>query len=445
MSNKKEVLIWLNNLLFIGLFFGLAYFNRPAHDDYFSMFTVNERGLIDSVIHQYNNWCSRYFATFFSFLVTAIPSFLARNLVMSLTLFVIYSISFYQIISLFSSLKSYSVSLKVGLSIFFFSGLFYGTIAIGETWFWLSANSTYTLALGFVLLSIPMIFSIKSNKLHYLGIVLFFALVGGMHEMLALSLVLILVLLLLFQQRLKLHRVVVFKIVLGLIAMSITLFILIKAPGNQKREGFFESISVVESLVLNASLLNILVRSYLLSTLPVIVLWALTLGAVLPKIHASFLGFRKFVFIYLPIMIGLIYFYHLPVAYKTQDIAALRTLLPISLVLVVFFFCFFAGSLYKTKLLHKLAPISLLSITLLFQSYHFFNQFNIASNYANAVDKRIEEVKSASCENELIQLSPLPNSGWLYSSELKEDPSHYLNEHFVNGLQLNCAVKVVYD
>ena len=67
-----KTFIFTANIIFIILYIILSINNRIAHDDYYSIYTVNKIGVIDSVIYQYNDWCTRYISVFVSFSVAGL-------------------------------------------------------------------------------------------------------------------------------------------------------------------------------------------------------------------------------------------------------------------------------------------------------------------------------------------------------------------------------------
>jgi hypothetical protein len=58
-------------------------------------------------------------------------------------------------------------------------------------------------------------------------------------------------------------------------------------------------------------------------------------------------------------------------------------------------------------------------------------QKQITTNYAIAVDKRMLMLKTFvdPGDNAAITLAPLPDSGWLLSSEISANPSDFRNQH----------------
>jgi glucan phosphoethanolaminetransferase (alkaline phosphatase superfamily) len=133
----------------------------------------------------------------------------------------------------------------------------------------------------------------------------------------------------------------------------------------------------------------------------------------------------------------LLFFFQLPITYKTQDVAAIRTLLPISILFVVYGL-YLVYNIRQVELFRLRIPLSFIKLVLvgiiLFNTWNLVTQHKITQNYADKYDKRIEYINQMSSMDTLI-LEPLPNSGFLYSSEISFNSEHYTNQHLRNGLQ----------
>ncbi len=441
MSSTKNILLLVNTLVFILLFFSLSYYNRPAHDDFYSIYTVNENGVIGSVIYQYKYWCTRYIATFISFSVTAIPDILVRNMLMSSLLFLIFTWSFYRILQLLPALQHKSKLHLLQLSIFILSGLFYSSLNIGETWFWLSANSAFTLGLGITLLGISFVFSNTSTIFQLLVVYLLFFLVGGMHEMLAIFLIILGFLVLFLAKKLNIQPTQFQQILVAQIALFISVSLLILGPGNSHREAFFEDIGVFHSLFLNIKMTGIIGIKHLLFTLPIMIVWSFTFTQLVSfKINLQLN--LKTVLTVLGAFAALVYIYQLPVTYKTQDIAALRTLLPITCIALISL-VLITQLLNKTWNNKKILTVPFLLAILTVQLFLIRQQYHILPSYSKALDERIQIIENIECKSNIIKVPPLPSSGWIKSAELSSNPKNNINKHFMNGLGINCEIKVL--
>jgi hypothetical protein len=91
--------------------------------------------------------------------------------------------------------------------------------------------------------------------------------------------------------------------------------------------------------------------------------------------------------------------------------------------------------------LHYLV-ISAQVILLVFQCWTGYHQISSTSKYAYAVDERMKLI-NRKLENGIsfIELDPLPDSGWLFTSEITNDTTHFRNKHL--SLYLGTDSKLV--
>ncbi len=134
-------------------------------------------------------------------------------------------------------------------------------------------------------------------------------------------------------------------------------------------------------------------------------------------------------------------------AYIMQDVALNRTLTHVSFLIVTFclYVAFMIGynSSIEIKLLKQLFSSSLIILGIVL-SIHIINQYRIVSEYTKANDDRIvylTELKLKG-QTELVELDPLPPSGFLHSAEITTDAAFEQNQHFKNGLFLNFQIRV---
>lgn len=67
-----------------------------------------------------------------------------------------------------------------------------------------------------------------------------------------------------------------------------------------------------------------------------------------------------------------------------------------------------------------------------------------AALYAKAYDKRMEllnNMKMHSSGAIIVEVEPLPSSGWLHSAEISENPEHFSNRHLQNYLEVPFQIK----
>ena len=66
-----DFLFIISNVIFIALYIIVAINNRISHDDFYSIYIVENFGIIEGAKLIYNNWCTRYVALIISFSTTA--------------------------------------------------------------------------------------------------------------------------------------------------------------------------------------------------------------------------------------------------------------------------------------------------------------------------------------------------------------------------------------
>jgi hypothetical protein len=208
--------------------------------------------------------------------------------------------------------------------------------------------------------------------------------------------------------------------------------------GNNVRGAFFNKISVFESFILNIKMTAIILLFRVPNILIYVLLFTIPSYYVFTNTKSiSRSTFIKRSLVSTGVLLLLLFFFQLPITYKTQDVAAIRTLLPISILFVVYGL-YLVYNIRQVELFRLRIPLSFIKLVLvgiiLFNTWNLVTQHKITQNYADKYDKRIEYINQMSSMDTLI-LEPLPNSGFLYSSEISFNSEHYTNQHLRNGLQ----------
>ncbi len=219
-----KTLIIISNVIFILLYVVLASNNRIAHDDYYSIYIVNKLGIIDSIIYQYDNWCTRYISVFLSFTISSLLKYKYTLFIYNILLLQLFIISIYYSLNACKKLLNESVrndKLQIlNYSVFFVSAIFYASFNIGETWFWLSSTSTYLLSVIMLFFAFSFIFNNKKNMANKVSIALVSVFIGGSNGTLSLLLLLVLfVLFLLYQQK---NKLIANKLLLSFVCVLIS-------------------------------------------------------------------------------------------------------------------------------------------------------------------------------------------------------------------------------
>ena len=435
-----KTLIIISNVIFILLYVILASNNRIAHDDYYSIYIVNKLGVIDSVIYQYNNWCTRYISVFLSFTISSLLKYKYTLFIYNIILLKLFVISVYYSLNACKSILNESArndKLQIlNYSVFFVSAIFYASFNIGETWFWLSSTSTYLLSVIMLFFAFSFIFNNKGNMANKISITLVSVFIGGSNGTLSLLLLLVLfVLFLLYKQK---NKLIANKLLLSFVCVLISFLILYSGNGNNIRSGSFNSISVLDSFILNIKTTAII----LFMRVPNILIYILLF--IIPTFHIfgntqniTKSTFTKRFLVSTSILLSLLFVFQLPITYKTQDVAAVRTLLPISILFFIYglYLIYNINQIesFRLRIPKTFAPLVLVCI-ILFNFWNLQTQYKVTENYASKYDERIETIKKLS-HMDTIALKPLPSSGFLYSSEITFDANHFSNKQMKVGLQ----------
>ena len=199
-NNNYTLLIFFSNLIFITLYIIISYYNRLAHDDYHSLYMVNEYGIIESIIHEYNNWCTRYFPLLISFSVASVSHVASTLIVYQLILLLLITGSVLLLVKSILKWTFNTIELSwyqlLNYSLFIVSAIFYCTFDIGETWFWLSSNCTYFLSVVASISGIAMIINKKNNFITYLILIASWSFIGASNGTLSLFLLLLMAIIL---------------------------------------------------------------------------------------------------------------------------------------------------------------------------------------------------------------------------------------------------------
>ena len=133
-----------------------------------------------------------------------------------------------------------------------------------------------------------------------------------------------------------------------------------------------------------------------------------------------------------------IYLFQLPITYKTQAIAADRTLFPLCCLIYLYscyiFYQIGTQNLIRNKITSQVLITTIFTAVLIINCINLWKQYPIVKKYASAYDQRLHLIET-SYNDELIKLPPLPNSGFIYSNEISNNPAHFTNQHLKKGFQ----------
>ncbi len=441
-----DFLFIISNVIFIALYIIVAVNNRISHDDFYSIYIVENFGIIEGAKLIYNNWCTRYVALIISFSTTAMLKY-NGSLIIYQTLLL--ALAIFSIFTLLKSLTKNTLKLTyfhlLNYSVFLSAAIFYCSFNISETWFWLSSNCTYLLStiitiggLGFYMTKLkkPLTLAILS----FCGF-----LIGGTNGTLSLFLLIVisfgLITSYLKIKRFEISKTYLHSILVFYLTLHLAFLLMYVGKGNEIRSSYFNSISVIETILMNFKFCGIIIVKLISKILPYCILFSIPFIITIknnrqPISLKTF--FLKMSFSIIILFIS-IYIFQLPITYKTQDIGAERTLYPLAI--LTFIFCCYniyqIGLILKNneKIKNVISHFAVISVIAL-NTFQLIKQKNISSEYSKAFDQRLMQINNEA-GNDLIILKPLPKSGYIHSAEISTSSKHFTHEQLKKGLKIN--------
>jgi hypothetical protein len=437
----------------------LSIYNRFAVDDYYHISIENQFGIWGGMLEGYNNWGGRWA----SYLLWNIVFHFHNNNLM-LFLFSFSTLLFF-VFSIFSLMKIDSVieEFKVNkfqlvcFSILFTAFFFQISFSKGEIWFWVVSTCMYITSLSAFLMGLSIIFSKSKNSISLLLLAICLAFAGGASEIYALfymiTLLSGLIAFNIFKKNnlvLKLKKVATWKIYFGLAILIGAFIISFIAPGNSIRQTWLPEPSFSKALLVTFKSLG----KILLFKIPLQLPWILLFS--MPFLHFGHLHKKENVeekFIVLLkrfitsslILLLVLYILMFPACYLLSEIGPDRSL-SIVIFVIAFFWVYWSFRFGRQmNLSENIAKgIFYLSASGIIISFAIQSllQFQITSQYAAALDKRVEYLNELqeTGNKKTISVNPLPPSGYLYSAEISADTNYFGNDHFQKGLFLDFKV-----
>ncbi|MDQ3100684.1 MAG: hypothetical protein M3R08_04810 [Bacteroidota bacterium] len=432
------VLLVIGNGLFLILFIILSYYDRLATDDLHFLALSREYDVITAVRFEYFDWSARWASVLLNQIVLSFHQYRHSLLIFNLVVLVFFIFAIHRLIGNFSHLfRAVKMDrwLHLNLSIFIVSAFFYASKSIDETWFWLCSTCTYLVGMIMLIMGIASILSPSKGIMPAIGCIIGFAYLGGSCEPLALFSMLVLAMVIVHGAITRSYTFT--RPALALIACAISFAILYAGEGNRVRESFFEEIGLLRSVVQNVKITGMILLLKLPQIFPIVLLF--TIPAYVIGARSSTITDRRRM-LRRVLLISAIYFIaifilQLPVTYVTHDIAADRTLFPITFFSLIAGSCIFY-SIGMARIRIASRPILICSFggSILLNYYTIFDQVNELPKYARAYDARIEYLTESREMDGIIVVEPLPSSGLLLSAEIDTDPAYHANQALKAGL-----------
>lgn len=445
MTKKQERIVFIlmtaNALLFAVVFLMVGSNYRLAADDLHYLVKTQELGIWDSMMFYYQNWNSRWSATLVTNLCVRIAGASGSTLwfhfaTIGLGLLAISSFVF--AIAKGLSLRFSKTQLLI-IASYLLSAVFYCSFAKSDTWYWMTVVPMYLWACFVAILAGSLVLRNRLPTLRYLLIALGFVYVGGASESAAIcSLITLFFLgfithdknLTIPFDRTALHVATLacftgFAICLLGKGIHIRHEHLPKMPltdrslvglWNYVRFNFWQIPKVLPMMVLTVAPFAFFGRRHLTYQLI--------------SIREALWTNRK-LWAWADLVIMLLAF---ALAMVMGEMGPTRTWVPLTFVILTvattiayslgtWVYITSRGNLFLLVLVCQLFFIG-------FQSITGFQQIRKTSAYAWAIDERMEFISvRMNSSDDPIRLSPLPDSGWLFSAEISADTSHFTNRH----------------
>lgn len=454
MTKKQEriilALMGINALVFVFIFLSVAWNYRLAADDFHHVAIVRELGIWDAMVFYYQNWNTRWS----SILVTNTFLAFGDN---KLVLFLFHTISLLLgFTAFFSIIRSLVKTLRIPLThsdtiiaaIYLLLVAFYCSFSKEDSWFWITVNPMYLWGAFAALLGGSLLIQSWHTPTRLFLVALLFLYAGGASESDAICALVVLLYIGIqtrrntskWLDRNALHIATIFCMIGFGISMT--------GEGIQIRREHLPHYPISERLLVgmwnyvkfNLMEIPLVLPIAIIGVTPIGFWGRKHLRFQLMSIKDVVWANRK-LWLLADLMVAIL---AISIGYVMSEMGPQRTWLPLTfLVLTVSTaLAYQLGSWVYIHSRGKLFQLVCASqfLLIIFQVYSGYNQVTETSAYAAAVDERMETIAANHKTKDILELEPLPRSGWLFSSEISSDPSHFTNQHLQQYFQTECVL-----
>lgn len=453
MTKRQERIVFLlmaaNAIVFAFVFLMVSRNYRLAADDFHYLMKTQELGVWKAMLFYYDNWNPRWSSTLVSNLsLSSIgPSKSALGFFLATYLLGLVAIgSMMTALSKGLALRFSNLQVLI-LSTYLLAGLFYSSFAQNDTWFWITVVPMYLWGCFVAVLAGSLLLRSWFAPVRYSFIALGFIYVGGASESAAIC-SLITLFFLGFITHGKTLRVPFDRNALHVatIACFAGFAICLLGQGIHIRNAHLPKIPLSDRVIIG--FWNYFRFNFwqIPMVIPIVILMVSPFGFFgrrqlmyqLISIKGVFWTNRK-LWGWADLTIVLLAF---ALAMVMGEMGPTRTWVPLTFIILSVGVCiaYSLGTWVYITTKGKLFLLVVIGQILLigYQAVNGYQQISNTSAYAQAVDSRMQSIPERMKLNEtIIQLSPLPDSGWLLSAEITADSSHFTNRHlksfFGNG------------
>lgn len=439
----------LNAMAFVGIFLSVAFNYRLAADDFHHVSLIRELGIWDAMVFYYDNWNTRWSSilvtnTFLAYGENKIVLFLFHCCSLLLG-----SVTFYSVIR--SLVKSLGIPLSKTHSfisaVYLLLVAFYSSFSKPDSWFWITVNPMYLWGALVALLGGSLILQKWYPPVRQLLVAILFLYVGGASESDAICALVVLLYVGVQTRRNTTKSIDRNALHIATIFCMIGFGISMLGTGIEIRREHLPHYPISERLLVgmwNYIKFNL---KEIPSILPIAVIGVTPIGFWGRK-HLRFqlMSIKDVVWanhklwILADLMVAIL---AMSIGFVMSEMGPQRTWLPLTFLtlMVAVTLGYQLGSwvyIFSKGRLFQLVVASQV-VLLVFQSISGYQQISKTNTYAKAVDERMVHIAENHASNAIIQLQPLPDSGWLFSADISTDSAHFSNQHLKRFFNTNCT------
>lgn len=428
MKIKSTYLLGFQAILFVIFLLITFFFNRFATDDYHFIGELRTISFKEIYLDLYFNWHGRWTSNFLLVLFLKFnqaPLFLMLYNTLSLGLLYIGVVRVLKAVNTFYNIN---IERKAVLTfgVIFISVLFFCTISANDSWLWYTSSIVYLWSTIAFFFGLSTFFKEKKKFLDYLILILSTIYIGGSNEPLTFIILLLLLFLIL-----KKHETIISS--LSIIVLISAFLINYLSPGTLHRNQMTPDLSFVNLILYTGySSIKFLLFSIHTTFIPALFL-SIPFYLLGKKSSFSIAVFHpiKELIKSIVLIISVVVINQFIVIYALGGLSPDRSAITSTIVITITMirYLFLMGTRHKNKYNQIKKILFLNVIALIIFNFYFAN---IHSNYATAVDNRIQYISIS--KSELIKVDPLPSSGYIYSTEITTDATNFKNQHLKNGL-----------
>lgn len=441
---KAAQLLFFLNLICCFYFFALAFYNRPALDDFCVMAVYNEYGIFNSVAKWYVHWQARFSAHLLNNLILKSYELTGTLFHFTVLMYAGFLAAFYRIALIVLKEWKNEKWFLFNLSAFVFH-LFLLFNFEFSTFYWVNVSTMYFGGLLAGLFVVTEIFNERKTVLSWLILLVTSVYAGSSAENFALIFFLLLNVFSFYFFLKKDERFL--KSLFAVFVFSVAMVIMLIAPGTAARQSMFPENDFFSIIIVSLKSAYYLVKAILNEK------WVFLMFLVIPAFIVAKFYPKQLIFEskkLLKTAIGFfffIWFCLLPTAYAMGEPGPLRaqTYVAFYIVLFALFLFYHAGQLPRVrKILNKDFFVGCSLIFLFVMTFKCWREIYSARKYTISEDKKTELILNEKHANrkELLVLKSAQADDYLVlkSNTLAADTSFFANRCVCNYYKLDFPI-----